>query len=46
MVEASLLTKKWQDKVVNFQGVKKRALELVLELGPSFEEAWKNKALK
>jgi hypothetical protein len=41
--EASLLSRKWKDKVGNFQEVKKRALELVLELGPSFEEAEKEK---
>jgi hypothetical protein len=41
MAKDSLLSRKWQDKVVNFQGVKKRALELVLELGPSFEEVEK-----
>jgi hypothetical protein len=39
VVEASLLARKWQDKVGSFQEVKKRALELVPELGPSFEEA-------
>jgi hypothetical protein len=38
VVEASLLARKWQDKVDNFQEVRKRALELVPELGPSFEE--------
>jgi len=26
MAEASLLSRKWQDKVVNFQGVRKRAI--------------------
>jgi hypothetical protein len=36
--EASLLARKWHDKVDNFQDVKKRALELVPELGPSFEQ--------
>jgi hypothetical protein len=39
VVEASLLARKWQDKVENFQEVRKRSLELVPELGPSFEEA-------
>jgi hypothetical protein len=43
VVEASLLSRKWQDKVVNFQGVRKRALELVPELGPSFEEVEKER---
>jgi len=43
MVEASLFTRKWQDKVVNFQGVNKRALELVPELGPSFKEVEKER---
>jgi len=43
-VEASLITKKWKDKVGNFQGVKQQALELVLELGPSFEEVKEEKA--
>jgi hypothetical protein len=38
VVEASLISRKWQDKVDNFQDVRQRALELVLELGPSFEE--------
>jgi hypothetical protein len=38
MAEDSLLTRKWQEKAVNFQGVKKRALKLVPELGPSFEQ--------
>jgi hypothetical protein len=38
VVEASLLSRKWQDKVDNFQDVRKRALELVPKLGPSFEE--------
>jgi hypothetical protein len=34
---------KWKDKVGIFQEVKKKALELVLELGPLFEEAEKEK---
>jgi len=38
IAKASLLAKKWQDKFGNFQRVKERALELVSELGPSFEE--------
>jgi rubrerythrin len=38
VVEASLLSRKWQDKVDNFQEVRKRSLELIPELGPSFEE--------
>jgi hypothetical protein len=41
--EASLLSRKWQDRIGGFQEVKKRALELVPELGPSFEEAEKEK---
>jgi cysteinyl-tRNA synthetase len=44
IVEASLLARKWQDKIVGFQEVRKRALELVPELGPSFEEAEKERA--
>jgi hypothetical protein len=36
VTEASLLSKKWHDKIGSFQEVKKRALELVPELGPSF----------
>jgi hypothetical protein len=32
VVEALLLARKWQEKVDNFQEVRKRALELVLEL--------------
>jgi hypothetical protein len=35
---------KWQDKVESFQGVKHQALELVPELGPSFEEVKEEKA--
>jgi hypothetical protein len=41
--KASLLSRKWQDKVGSFQEVKKWALELVPELGPSFEEVEKEK---
>jgi hypothetical protein len=41
--KASLLARKWQDIVGKFQGVKQRALELVLELGPSFEEVKERK---
>jgi hypothetical protein len=37
VVEASVLARKWQDKVENFQEVRKKSLELVPELGPSFE---------
>jgi hypothetical protein len=44
LAEASLLTQKWQDKVEIFHGVKHRALELVPELGPSFEEVKEEKA--
>jgi hypothetical protein len=43
MDEASLCFGKWQNKVVNFQGVRKRSLELVPELGPSFEEVEKER---
>jgi hypothetical protein len=43
-VEATLLARKWQQKVGNFQGVKEQSLELVLELGPSFEEEKEEKA--
>jgi hypothetical protein len=39
VVEASVLSRKWQDKVENFQEVRKKSLELVPELGPSFEGA-------
>jgi hypothetical protein len=44
VAEASLLARKWKDKVGNFQGVKQRALELVPKLGPSFEEVKEEKA--
>jgi hypothetical protein len=44
VTKASRLSKKWQDKIGSFQEVKKRALELVSELGPSFEEAEKEKS--
>jgi hypothetical protein len=43
VAEASLLARKWQDKIGSFQEVRKQALELVPELGPSFEEAEKEK---
>jgi hypothetical protein len=43
IAEASLLSRKWKDKVGIFQEVKKRALKLVRELGPSFEEAKEEK---
>jgi hypothetical protein len=43
IAEASLLARKWQDKIVVFQEVKKKALELILELGPSFEEEEKER---
>jgi hypothetical protein len=43
LAEASLLTRKWKDKVEIFQGVKHKAFELVPELGPSFEEAKEEK---
>jgi hypothetical protein len=38
LAEASLLTRKWKDKVQRFHRVKHRALALVPKLGPSFEE--------
>jgi hypothetical protein len=44
VAEASLLSRKWQDKIGSFQEFKKRALELYPKLGPSFEEAEKEKA--
>jgi hypothetical protein len=43
-VEASLLARKWQDKVGTFQGVKQRPLELVPELGPSFQKVKEEEA--
>jgi hypothetical protein len=43
VAEASLLSRKWQDKFGIFQEVKKWALELVPELGPSFEEVEEEK---
>jgi hypothetical protein len=43
IVEASLLAKKWQDKIGSFHEVSKRALELVPELSLSFEEVDKEK---
>jgi hypothetical protein len=43
IVEASLLVRKSQDKFGIFQEVKKKALDLVPELGPSFEEAKEEK---
>jgi hypothetical protein len=36
--EASLLARKWQDKVENFQDLRKRSIEIIPELGSSFEE--------
>jgi hypothetical protein len=33
--EASLLTRKWKDKVGSFHEIKHRELQLVPELGPS-----------
>jgi hypothetical protein len=44
VAKAPLLTRKWQDKVGNFQGVKEKPLELVPELGPLFEEEKEEKA--
>jgi hypothetical protein len=43
LAEATLLARKCQDKVGIFQ-VKNKALELVPELGPSFEEVKEEKA--
>jgi hypothetical protein len=43
-VEASLLSRKWQDKIGGLEEVRKRALELAPKLGPSFEEEEKEKA--
>jgi hypothetical protein len=43
LAEASLLARKWHDKFGSFQEFRKRALELVPELGPLFEEAEKEK---
>jgi hypothetical protein len=37
IAEASLLARKWQDKLEQFQEIREKSLELVLELGPSFE---------
>jgi hypothetical protein len=44
VVEASRIARKWQGKIGAFQEVRKRALELILDLGPSFEEEEKEKA--
>jgi hypothetical protein len=44
IVEASLLARKWQNKVGSFQEVNKRALDLIPKLGPSFEEVKEEKA--
>jgi len=38
MAKALLLARKWQNKADNFQDIRKRALDLVPELGLSFEE--------
>jgi hypothetical protein len=46
VAQASIFARKWQDKIGSFQGVRKRALELVLEFGPSFEEAKEEEAQK
>jgi hypothetical protein len=43
VIEASLLARKWQDKVGSFQEVNKWTLELVPELGPSFEKVEEEK---
>jgi len=37
VAEASFLYRKWKDKLEQFQEVKEKYLELVPELGPSFE---------
>jgi uncharacterized coiled-coil DUF342 family protein len=37
VAEASLLARKWQDKIEHFQEIREKSLELVPELGPSFE---------
>jgi hypothetical protein len=39
VAEASLLSRKWKDKLEQFQEVREKSLELVPELGPSFEGA-------
>jgi hypothetical protein len=39
IAEASLLARKWQDKLEHFQEIREKYLELVPELGPSFEGA-------
>jgi hypothetical protein len=44
VAKASLLARKWQDKIGGFQEVRKWPLELVPELGPSFEEEKKEKS--
>jgi hypothetical protein len=44
LAEESLLVQKWKDKFGSFQGVKHKSLELVLELGPSFEEVKEEKS--
>jgi hypothetical protein len=44
IAKASLLSRKWQDKIVSFQEVRRRSLALVPELGPLFEEAEKEEA--
>jgi single-stranded DNA-binding protein len=44
IVEASLLSRKWQDKVDNFQEFRKRSLKIVPMLGLSFEKEKSQKA--
>jgi hypothetical protein len=39
VAKASLLARKWQDKLEHFQEVKEKVLKLVTDLGPSFEGA-------
>jgi len=37
VVETSLHSRKWQEKIENFQEIREKALELVPKLGPLFE---------
>jgi hypothetical protein len=39
VAEASLLARKWKDKLEQFQEIKEKALEIVRELVPLFEGA-------
>jgi hypothetical protein len=38
VAEASLLARKWQDKIEHFQEIRKKSLELVPELGPCLKD--------